>query len=146
MTKKILYVEDHFNNMLLVKRIVQAERHEFFAAPTAMEGWKIATEKQPDLIFIDLRLPGDVDGFDFLRLLKGHEELRCVPAVVLTAYGNGDVERQAKAMGCDGFLRKPADILQIRDTIRDYLGIKPALTVEKSLPLPALMGSQPALP
>ncbi|MCI0398839.1 MAG: response regulator [Chloroflexi bacterium] len=122
MAKRILYVEDHFNNMLLVKRIVQAEGHEFLSAADGESGWVAAVESQPDLIFVDLRLPGMVDGYELLRRLKADARLKHVPAVVLTAYGHGDAEEKAIAAGCDGFLHKPADIQQVREVIRQYVG------------------------
>ena len=122
MAKQILYVEDHFNNMLLVKRIVEAEGHEFLTAADGETGWSLALQSQPDLIFVDLRLPGEIDGFELLRRLKSEPSLSGIPAVVLTAYGQGDVEVLAVEAGCDGFLHKPADIRQIRSVIREYVG------------------------
>lgn len=123
MTKRILYVEDHFNNMLLVKRIVTSEGHDFLTAADGESGWIMALEQRPDLIFVDLRLPGEIDGFELLRRLKSDPHLKNIPAVVLTAYGLGDAETKAAEAGCDGFLHKPADILQIRAVIRNYVGL-----------------------
>jgi CheY-like chemotaxis protein len=125
MSKRILYVEDHFNNMLLVKRIVQAEGHEFLTAADGESGFDLARTMVPDLIFVDLRLPGEVNGLQLLLRLKAHPNLKRIPAVVLTAYGHGDAESQAKAAGCDGFLHKPADIVQVRAEIRRFLGTPP---------------------
>jgi len=122
MTKRILYVEDHFNNMLLLKRIVMAEGHEFLTAVDGEKGWELAKAEQPDLIFIDLHLPGEIDGYELLRRLKEDDELKRIPAVVLTAYGHGAAEVRAKAAGCDDFLHKPADIRQVRAVIRHYVG------------------------
>jgi DNA-binding response OmpR family regulator len=76
----------------------------------------------PDLIFVDLRLPGTIDGFSLMRRLKAESTLRNIPAIVLTAFGRGTVENQAREAGCDGFLHKPADIRQIRAVIRAHLG------------------------
>lgn len=122
MAKQILYVEDHFNNMLLVKRIVASEGHDFLTAADGESGWAVALEHQPDLIFVDLRLPGEIDGFELLRRLKSDPRLKSIPAVVLTAYGLGDAETRAAEAGCDGFLHKPADIRQVRSVIRKYVG------------------------
>jgi two-component system cell cycle response regulator DivK len=122
MAKQILYVEDHFNNMLLIQRIVEAEGHRFLGAEDGESGWRKALEHQPDLIFVDLRLPGEMDGFELLRHLKKHPDLKQIPAVVLTAYGKGDAEDRAREAGCDGFLHKPADIRQVREIIRVYVG------------------------
>lgn len=121
MAKQILYVEDHFNNMLLVKRIVTSEGHDFLTAADGESGWTMALEHQPDLIFVDLRLPGEIDGFELLSRLKSDRRVKSIPAVVLTAYGMGDAESRAAEAGCDGFLHKPADIRQIRAVIRKYV-------------------------
>jgi two-component system cell cycle response regulator DivK len=121
MAKRILYVEDHLNNMLLVKRIVMAEGHQFLSAVDGEKGWEMILEENPDLIFIDLRLPGQIDGFELLRRVKSDPIRKNIPAILLTAYGHTDVELRAKAAGCNGFLHKPADIRQIRSIIREYL-------------------------
>lgn len=141
MTKLILYVEDHLNNMLLVKRIVLAEGHEFLAAENGEEGWRLAIERKPDLIFVDLRLPGKVDGLELLRRFKANSDLKSIPTIVLTAYGQGDAENRAKAAGCDVFLHKPADIQQIRAMIRQFVGPparQPFLTPQRLQQLAAI--------
>jgi len=122
MAKRILYVEDHFNNMLLVKKIVEAEGHLFLTAVEGEEGWAIAADQQPDLIFVDLRLPGEIDGYELLRRLKADPSLKNTPTIVLTAFGHGDAESRARAAGCDGFLHKPADIQQVQAMIRQHVG------------------------
>ena len=122
MGKRILYVEDNFNNMLLVKRIVRAEGHDFLSAENGEHGWHLAVDHRPHLIFVDLYLPGKIDGYDLLRRLKADPQLKDVPAIVITAYGQGDAVTRAEAAGCDGLLHKPADIQQIREVIRQYVG------------------------
>ena len=122
MAKRIMYVEDHFNNMLLLKRIVEAEGHEFSTATDGQSGFDMALAWLPDLIFVDLRLPGAMNGQDLLRRIKASPTLRDVPAVVLTAYGHGQALAEAQAAGCDGFLHKPADIQQIQAVIRQHVG------------------------
>ncbi|MGB3715410.1 MAG: response regulator [Candidatus Promineifilaceae bacterium] len=122
MSKRILYVEDNYNNMLLMKRIVEAEGHELLTSVDGEGGWSIASEEIPDLIFVDLRLPGDMDGFELLQRIKSDFDLQHIPVVVLTAGGSSDAEEQARGYSCDGFLQKPADIREIRALIRKYLG------------------------
>lgn len=122
MAGRILYVEDNYNNTLLMKRIVEAEGHELLNAADGESGWQMASENWPDLIFADLRLPGDVDGFELLRRVKSDSELQHIPVIVLTAGVSSDTEEQARGFGCDGFLQKPADIREIRAFIRRHLG------------------------
>jgi CheY-like chemotaxis protein len=122
MNKHILYVEDHPNNRLLVQRIVQAEGHQFLAAVDGETGWFTAVTQQPDLIFMDLHLPGGITGFDLTRQIKQHPALSHIPIIALTAFGNDEAEQAALEAGCVDFLRKPADIRQIRNVMRQYLG------------------------
>ncbi len=121
MKRQILYVEDNPNNMLLIRRILQTEGHEMLEAVDGEEGWKVAIQEQPDLIFMDLLMPG-IDGFELTRKIKDRPELSHIPIIILTAYGSPEMEQKAKEVGCDGFLYKPADILQIRTTVRQFLG------------------------
>lgn len=121
MKQRVLYVEDHPNNVLLVQRIVTAAGHAFFTAPDGREGWQMAVDLQPDLILMDLRLPGPLNGIDLTRRIKASAGLSHIPIITLTAYGHGEAETAALDAGCDGVLHKPADIRQIRQTLRRYL-------------------------
>jgi CheY-like chemotaxis protein len=121
MKRRILYVEDNPQNMLLVSRILQAEGHEMLEAVDGESGWTMASRERPDLIFMDLFLPG-MDGFELTRKIKATPELHHIPIVVLTAYGNPETEEKAEEAGCDGFLHKPADIRQIQAVLRQFLG------------------------
>lgn len=122
MAKCVLYVEDHPNNRLLVKRIVQAEGLAFLEAVDGAAGWETAVTQPPDLIFMDLHLPGGITGYDLTRRLKQHPGLQHIPVIALTAFGNEEAEQAALDAGCDAFLRKPADIRQIRAVLHQYLG------------------------
>jgi two-component system cell cycle response regulator DivK len=119
---QVLYVEDHPNNVLLIQRIVKAEGHTFLHAVDGESGRIVLQTNHPDLIFVDLRLPGLVNGYDLIRYIKTSSSLQNIPVVVLTAYGHGDAEQKAEAAGCDAFLHKPADIREVRAVIRQYLG------------------------
>jgi len=135
MKKRILYVEDTPQNMLLIRRIVEAIGYELLEATDGESGWEVAASQQPDLILMDLRLPGKISGLDLIRQIKGDPQLSMIPVVVLTAYGFDEVEAQATAAGCDGFLVKPADIRQIRLTFSEFLddpreALVPALSSE----------------
>ncbi|MCL4262740.1 MAG: response regulator [Anaerolineae bacterium] len=122
MNKQVLYVEDHPNNRLLVQRIVQAEGLEFLAAADAATGWHTAVTHQPDLIFMDLHLPGGLTGFDLTHQLRQLPAFAHTPIIALTAFGNDEAEEAALEAGCNDFLRKPADIRQIRAVLHQYLG------------------------
>ena len=119
--KRVLYVEDHPNNRLLVQRIVEAEGMIFLTAVDGEAGWETAVSQTPDIILMDLHLPGSLNGFDLTRKIKQFAPLAHIPIIALTALGNQEAEEAALAAGCIDFLRKPADIRQIRQTIHKYL-------------------------
>jgi two-component system cell cycle response regulator DivK len=121
MKKRILYVEDHPNNRLLVQRIVEAEGMIFLTAVDGESGWQAASSQNPDLILMDLHLPGSLNGFELTQKIKNQAPLAHIPIIALSAFGNDEAEQAALAAGCVDFLRKPADIRQIRQTIHKYL-------------------------
>lgn len=120
MKKRILYVEDNPNNMLLIRRIMQAEGHELLEAVDAESGWNLIMAQRPDFILLDLSLPG-IDGLELTRIVRADPDLQSIPIVALTAHGDADIERMAREAGCNEFLHKPAKIQQIRDAIDRYL-------------------------
>jgi len=135
MGERVLYVEDHPNNRLLVQRIVQAEGLEFLAAADAETGWLAAVSQQPDLIFMDLHLPGGLTGIDLTCQLRQHAAFSQTPIIALTAFGNDEAEKAALEAGCNDFLHKPADIRQIRAVLHHYLG-EPTLPVQPGTAVP----------
>ena len=133
MAKRILYVEDNPNNVLLVQRVLAAEGHQLMVARDAAAGWETAVSQQPDLILMDLHLPGELNGLELTQQLKQHPALRHIPVVALTAHDSAEVETAALTAGCAGFLRKPADLRQIRQTLHPFLnGTGTAVTVPTS--------------
>lgn len=118
--KKVLCVEDNPVNMLLVSRIVEAEGHELIKAVDATAAEAILAETVPDIILLDINLPGK-SGLDLAREFKGDARLAPVPLIATTAQVLvGDRERCLEA-GCDDYLPKPLDIRKLREVLRTYL-------------------------
>jgi CheY-like chemotaxis protein len=120
--KKILYVEDNFQNFRLVMRMVTLDHPDFqvVQAPDGANALRIADELRPDLIFMDINLP-DEDGTEVTRRIKSTEHLKSIPIVALTANAMvGDSDRYIEA-GCDGYLRKPLSRDELRATLASYL-------------------------
>ncbi|MCA9899468.1 MAG: response regulator [Anaerolineales bacterium] len=118
--KKVLCVEDNPVNMLLVSRIVEAEGHELIKAVDATAAEAILAETVPDIILLDINLPGK-SGLDLAREFKGDVRLAPVPLIATTAQVLvGDRERCLEA-GCDDYLPKPLDIRKLREVLRTYL-------------------------
>ncbi len=120
MKKRILYVEDNPNNMLLIRRLIQAEGHELLEAVDGESGWEATVRERPDFILMDLSLPG-MDGLELTRIIKADPELASIPIVALTAHGDAEVEKLAREVGCAEFLHKPADVQQLRAALRQFL-------------------------
>lgn len=103
---KILIVEDNPSNIRLVVAVLENAGHQVLQAENAAEGICLAHEAHPDLLFMDIQLPG-MDGLEASRLLKADEITRDIPIYALTAFAmKGDAER-IRAAGCDGYLAKP---------------------------------------
>jgi two-component system cell cycle response regulator DivK len=118
--KQVLCVEDNAVNMLLVSRIVEAEGHELIKAEDGLTAIKILDDTVPDIILLDINLPG-MDGLELARRFKADARLAPVPLIATTAQVLvGDRERCLEA-GCDDYLPKPLDIRRLREVMRTYL-------------------------
>ncbi len=119
--KQILCVEDNDSNMRLVSRIVEGERHEFLTAADGATALAMAQRERPDLILLDINIPG-MDGLELARHLKKDATLATIPIIATTANVlRGDRERCLDA-GCDAYLPKPLDVRELQVLLRGYLG------------------------
>ncbi len=109
MKKRVLYVEDNPESRLLVRRILEAHGYEVAEAEDGLGAIRLAHDIVPDLILMDINIPG-LDGFQVSTRLRSMPELARTPIVALTASAvmEGDRERTLVA-GCDGYLQKPVD-------------------------------------
>ena len=118
--KKVLCVEDNPVNMLLVSRIVEAEGHQLIKAEDATTAEAILSDVVPDIILLDINLPGK-SGLELAQAFKADHRLAPVPLIATTAQVLvGDRERCLEA-GCDDYLPKPLDIRKLREVLRHYL-------------------------
>ena len=103
---RILIIEDNPANMRMAEFLVQSAGHSVLSATDAESGLALARAEKPDLILMDIQLPG-MDGLEATTLLKRDEATRSIPVIALTALAmNGDEER-IRAAGCDGYIAKP---------------------------------------
>jgi signal transduction histidine kinase len=115
---RIVHIEDDPANRLLVRKLLGRAGHEVLDAPDGITGIQLARESRPDLVLVDIAIPG-LDGFEVTLRLRGEQRLRGVPIVAITAQGDRDT---SLAVGCDGFLQKPIDAKTFARTIAGFLG------------------------
>ncbi|MFB0535509.1 MAG: response regulator [Anaerolineae bacterium] len=120
---KILYVEDNLMNRMLVRRLLEAEGYTVLEAEDGLSGIKMAQEELPDLILMDINIPG-MDGFEATTKLKSIEGLKDTPIVALTARVMDGDREMALTAGCDGYIPKPIDVDTLPDLIRDFMAGK----------------------
>ncbi|HVY45205.1 MAG TPA: hybrid sensor histidine kinase/response regulator [Minicystis sp.] len=114
---RILHIEDDPANRLLVRKLLQNAGHEVVDAADGLEGVRLACAQRPDLVLVDLNIPG-LDGFEVTLRLRGEASLAGVPIVAITAEGDRET---SLAVGCDGFLQKPIDARSFSSVIDKYL-------------------------
>jgi two-component system cell cycle response regulator DivK len=102
----ILVVEDNPANMTLAVFLLQSAGHTVLSATDAEAGLALARERQPDLILMDIQLPG-MDGLQATLLLKADGATRAIPVIALTALAMKGDEERIRAAGCDGYIAKP---------------------------------------
>ena len=118
---RILHIEDDAANRLLVRKILTPAGFEVIDAVDGVEGIRRAISEHPDLVLVDIAIPG-LDGYEVTLRLRAEPQLRHVPIVAITAEGNRET---SLAVGCDGFLQKPIDARNFVETIQGYLlGLK----------------------
>ena len=120
MTKRVLYIEDRPDNRGLVRRVLMAEGIEVLEAATADDGISLAIQHLPDLILMDINMPGK-DGLTATQELRANPALEHIPIIALTAnVMKGDRERTLEA-GCDGYIPKPIDVDRFPAEVMNFI-------------------------
>ena len=116
----ILIVEDNEKNMKLVRDILAHHGHTTLEAVTGGEGVRLALEKRPDLILMDIQLP-DIDGIEALRRIREDASLDAIPVVAVSASVMPDDQQKIINSGFDAFVTKPINLKQFLDTVKRFL-------------------------
>ena len=122
MKANILYIEDNPDNMLLVRRVIQAGSHNLIEARNGTQGLAIAESQDVDLILLDINLP-DIDGYEVARRLRSSEKtaLAHTPIIAITANAmRGDAEKVLDA-GCDAYMSKPINIQELLESVEAFV-------------------------
>jgi two-component system cell cycle response regulator DivK len=122
--KTILIVEDNQDNRTLIKDVLDAMDYGVLEAADGNEGVELALKHKPALILMDLSLPHK-DGWEATREIKAHPDMANTPIIALTAHAMvGDRERAIEA-GCDDYISKPINLMELTEKIRKHLAAKP---------------------
>jgi two-component system cell cycle response regulator DivK len=120
MSKRILVIEDQEDNRRILRYLLRSVDYEVIEAVTGEEGVALAERERPDLILMDIQLPG-LDGYEATRRIKGNTALRHIPIIVVTSYALSGDDVKAFAAGCDAYVTKPFSPRQLLATIRERL-------------------------
>lgn len=117
---KVLCVDDDHDQRLLLSFLLERQGLDVRTACDGEEGVTVALEWLPDLILMDLMMPG-VDGFEAAKRLRADERTAQIPILALTAYGEEKMQSKAKAVGMDGFVLKTILPADLSDVLREHL-------------------------
>ena len=120
MAARILIVEDQEDNRRILRDLLTSVGYEIVEALTGEEGVRLAEESRPDLILMDIQLPG-LDGYDATRRIKANPALRAIPVIAVTSYALSGDDLKAFAAGCDAYVTKPFSPRALLAKIREFV-------------------------
>ena len=134
--KTVLYIEDNPHNRRLVRRTLQRRGYEMVEADNGVTGLEMVRDLKPPLVLLDIGLP-QMDGIEVVKHIKADTELQQIPVIALTASAmRGDRERFLAA-GCDDYLSKPIQVLELLQMVKQYYPKEgthsPTSTIKKSV-------------
>ena len=118
----ILVVEDNEANQMLTRAVLELDGHRVVVAGSAPEAMAIIGDDLPDLILMDVQLPGD-DGLSLTRTLKATPATAAIPIVALTAHAMSGDRELALHAGCAGYIAKPIDTRTFGETVRQFIRV-----------------------
>lgn len=120
MTEKILIVDDQYGIRILLNEVFQKEGYTTFQAANGYQAIDIVEKHSPDLVLLDMKIPG-MDGIEILKRLKAiNQEIR---VIIMTAYGELDMIQEAKDLGAITHFAKPFDIDEIREAVKKHVKV-----------------------
>jgi len=120
MRQRILVVEDQDDNRQILRDLLTNADFEVIEAVDGEAGLAAAAANRPDLILMDIQLPG-IDGYEATRRLKADAALHAIPIIVVTSYALAGDDDKARAAGCDAYICKPYSPRQLLAKVREYL-------------------------
>jgi CheY-like chemotaxis protein len=118
--KTILVIEDNDLNMKLVRGILSTTAYEMIEAVDAETGLKMIREHRPELVLMDIQLPG-MNGLSATKVIKSEESTKNIPIIALTSYAMQGDKEKALEVGCAGYITKPIDVKCLLTKIKEFL-------------------------
>jgi two-component system, response regulator, stage 0 sporulation protein F len=120
MSEKILIVDDQYGIRILLNEVFQKEGYTTYQAANGYQAIDIVEKHSPDLVLLDMKIPG-MDGIEILKRLKAiNQEIR---VIIMTAYGELDMIQEAKDLGAITHFAKPFDIDEIREAVKKHVKV-----------------------
>jgi CheY-like chemotaxis protein len=116
----ILVIEDNELNMKLVRSLLKMGNYDVIEAIDAEKGMQLVRKNHPDLILMDIQLPG-MDGLSATKILKADPVLQEIPIVALTSHAMEGDDKKALDVGCNGYIAKPIDTKNFLATIGQFI-------------------------
>jgi two-component system cell cycle response regulator DivK len=120
MSKRILVIEDQEDNRRIMRDLLTSVGYEIIEALTGEDGVTAAATHVPDLILMDIQLPG-LDGYEATRRIKANPALRHIPIIAVTSYALSGDDVKAFEAGCNGYVSKPFSPRALLARIREFL-------------------------
>jgi two-component system cell cycle response regulator DivK len=120
MSARILVIEDHEDNRRILRDLLSSAGYVVIEAETGEEGVALAEREVPDLILMDIQLPG-LDGYEATRRIKTQATLRRIPIIAVTSYALSGDDVKASQAGCDAYVTKPFSPRALLAKVREYL-------------------------
>jgi two-component system cell cycle response regulator DivK len=120
MSRRILVVEDHEENRRIMRDLLTSAGYEMIEAVTGEDGVTMAEREHPDLILMDIQLPG-IDGYETTRQIKANPALRAIPIIAVTSYALSGDDVKAREAGCNDYVTKPFSPRALLAKIREHL-------------------------
>lgn len=120
MSKVILVIEDQEDNRRIMHDLLTNKGYEVIEAVNGFDGVNAAETHRPDLILLDIQLPG-IDGYEVTRRIKANPNINKIPIIVVTSYALSGDDVKAFEAGCDAYIAKPFSPRKLLAKVREYL-------------------------
>ena len=117
---RILVIDDSNTNLVLLESLLDKNGYEVHSALSALEGLENLKKQKADLIYLDFLMP-EIDGLEFMDMLRENDEWKDIPVVILSAISDADIIKQSKEKGVIDYITKPINVHRIIDLTREIL-------------------------